>query len=116
MENENEVAVKTEQELYAELTSYEKFQMNMKKAKESVHNITNKALDNKILIEDMDLELEELVIELKGKETELFGTQKEIQEEVLVEAEQEIQQEIQHETKLDENPHSPTYGQQIPIG
>tara|TARA_R110000868_G_scaffold112527_2_gene302989 strand:- start:18770 stop:19048 length:279 start_codon:yes stop_codon:yes gene_type:complete len=90
----------TENDNQTEPTAYEKFQANIQRAKESAERITNKALEDRSLIEEMDLELEELASELEGKESKLFGTQEEIEE---------------VETRLDEDPNSPTYNQHIPV-
>ena len=93
------------QEEQVQPTAYERMQANITKAKASAERIMTKALEDRSLIEEMDIGLEELANDLEGKESELFGTQKEVEEEV----EEEVL------TKLDENPHSPTHGQQIPI-
>jgi hypothetical protein len=89
----------TEIDNQEEKTNFEKFQANIQRAKASAEKITNKALEDRGLIEEMDLELEELANDLEGKESELFGTQK----------------EIEIETRLDDNPNSPTFNQQIPV-
>lgn len=91
-QNEHEAEVK--------MTAYEKFQVNIKKAKASAEKITNKALEDRSLIEEMDLELEELASDLEGQESKLFGTQDEIESEAV-------------EQILDENPHSSTFQQMI---
>lgn len=98
----------TEQDYQEEeqiLSTYERMQANITKAKASAERIMTKALEDRSLIEEMDIGLEELANDLEGKESELFGTQKEVEE--------VIEEEVL--TKLDENPHSPTHGQQIPI-
>ena len=89
----------TEQDNQAEPTAYERMQANINKAKASVERITNKALEDRSLIENMDLDLEELVSDLEGKESELFGSPKEIEEEV--------------EQVLDTDPNSLTFQQMI---
>ena len=88
----------TEQDNQAEPTAYERMQANINKAKASVERITNKALEDRSLIENMDLDLEELVSDLEGKESELFGSPKEIEE---------------VEQVMDTNPHSPTFQSMI---
>ena len=90
----------TENNNQTELTAFEKFQVNIKKAKDSAERITTKALEDRSLIEEMDFELEELTNDLESKESKLFGTQEEIEEIV---------------TRLDEDPNSPTYNQHIPV-
>ena len=88
----------TEIDNQTELTTYEKFQANIQRAKDSAEKITNKALEDRSLIEEMDLELEELANDLEGKESKLFGTPEEIETPAQV---------------MDTDPNSPTYNQMI---
>ena len=51
----------------------ERLVFNLNKSIASANRILNKALDDKALIESMDVELEKLANDLEDKETKLFG-------------------------------------------
>lgn len=89
-----------------ELTSIERFRSAISRAKNSANNIMEKALEDKALLEEIEIDLEELAEEMKGKETELLGT----------DGESPIVDEVEEEAieyRIDDNPNSPTYNQQI---
>jgi len=81
---------------------FERLKANIERAKGSANRIMNKALEDRALIEEMDMELQDIADELESKETELLGGEKveDAQEEVL--------------TRIDPDPNSPTYNQEIP--
>ena len=93
MEEQNEQVVET---------STERCKRFLKQAKKSANAIMEKALEDKALLEEIEIDLEELAEEMQGKETELLGGEKveDAQEEVL--------------TRIDPDPNSPTYNQEIP--
>ena len=83
-----------------EVTAYDRMKENISRAKESANRIMTKALEDRSLIEEMDMELQDIADELENKETELLGGEK--------------VEDIQEENILDETIGSPTYGQMIP--
>ena len=57
-------------------TSTERCKRFLKKAKKSASVIMEKALEDKALLEEIEIDLEELAEEMEGKETELLGGEK----------------------------------------
>ena len=70
-----------------------------------VEVISEQALNRAILINDMSKDLENLTTNIEAKEAELTADLKELEE---VEESEKL-------TKIDDNPTSPTFGQEIDI-
>jgi KaiC/GvpD/RAD55 family RecA-like ATPase len=77
-----EIDNQEEQPNEVKLTAYEKFQLDIEKAKESAEIIVNKALDERALRESMGVDLEGLVENLEEQKNRLLTTEEEIEEEL----------------------------------
>lgn len=75
-----------------------------------VEVISEQALNRAILINDMSKDLENLTTNIEAKEAELTADLKELEEVEIEEVE-----ESEKLTKIDDNPTSPTFGQEIDI-
>ena len=84
-------------------TSSERCKRFLKQARKSAEAIMEKALEDKALLEEIEVDLEELAEEMEGKETELLGGEK-------VDAE-----ESEHEMALVTDPSSPHYNTMQPV-
>tara|TARA_R110001632_G_scaffold227155_1_gene361436 strand:+ start:1318 stop:1623 length:306 start_codon:yes stop_codon:yes gene_type:complete len=88
-------------------TSTERCKRFLKQARKSAEAIMEKALEDKALLEEIEVDLEELAEDMEGKETELLGGEK---------VEDESTDSNAHtQTRIDPDPNSPTYNQQIPM-
>ena len=90
-----------------EVTAYDRMKENISRAKESASRIMTKALEDRSLIEEMDVELQDIADELENKETELLGGEK-VEDETTEES-------TEVEMRMDTNPASPTYNTMIPV-
>jgi len=82
-------------------TSTERCKRFLKQAKKSASAIMEKALEDKALLEEIEIDLEELAEDMEGKETELLGGEK--------------VDETEPQTKLDTDPNSPHYNTMQPV-
>ena len=89
------------------LTNYEKFQDNIRKAKESAEMIVNTALDERALRESMGVDLEGLVENLEEQRNKLLEPEPEPEPEIVEEEELEPMQDL--------DPSHPEYVQPNPI-
>ena len=78
----------------------DRLKTSIDKLRLAVEVVTDKALERAIIIEETTKELDAMTLEIEGRETELLGGEK-VEEEIL--------------TEIDNNPHSPTFQEQIPI-
>jgi tRNA G37 N-methylase Trm5 len=91
------------EETEKELSVFERLKANIERAKGSADRIMNKALEDRALIEEMDMELQDIADELENKETELLGGEKVDETE-----------NAEVEMRMDVDPNSPTYNTMIP--
>ena len=91
------------EETETELPVFERLKANIERAKSSANRIMNKALEDRALIEEMDMEIQDIADELESKETELLGGEKVDETE-----------NAEVEMRIDPDPNSPTYNTMIP--
>ena len=84
-------------------TSTERCKRFLKQARKSAEAIMEKALEDKALLEEIEVDLEELAEDMEGKETELLGGEK-------VDTE-----EAEPEMALVTDPNSPHYNTMQPV-
>tara|TARA_R110001599_G_scaffold2627_6_gene14245 strand:- start:12436 stop:12726 length:291 start_codon:yes stop_codon:yes gene_type:complete len=84
-------------------TSTERCKRFLKQARKSADAIMEKALEDKALLEEIEVDLEELAEDMEGKETELLGGEK-------VDTE-----EAEPEMALVTDPNSPHYNTMQPV-
>ena len=88
-------------------TSTERCKRFLKQARKSAEAIMEKALEDKALLEEIEVDLEEFAEEMEGKETELFGGEK--VEDATTEESTEV------EMALVTDPNSPHYNTMQPV-
>lgn len=88
-------------------TSTERCKRFLKQARKSAEAIMEKALEDKALLEEIEVDLEELAEDMEGKETELLGGEK--VEDATTEESTEV------EMALITDPNSPHYNTMQPI-
>ena len=101
-------------------TVTERLKASIDKLRLIVDVVADKALERAIIIEETTKELDAMALEIEGRETELLGGEK-VEEEIegreteLLGGEK-VEEEIEEVlTEIDNNPHSPTFNQEIPV-